>query len=36
MDVIMMPEMDGYASMRELRKDPRFWTLPILALTAKP
>jgi CheY-like chemotaxis protein len=32
---IMMPEMDGYATMREIRKDPQFRTLPILALTAK-
>jgi CheY-like chemotaxis protein/signal transduction histidine kinase/HAMP domain-containing protein len=32
---IMMPEMDGYATMREIRKDPRFRALPILALTAK-
>jgi CheY-like chemotaxis protein len=32
---IMMPEMDGYATMREIRKDPRLRTLPILALTAK-
>jgi CheY-like chemotaxis protein len=32
---IMMPEMDGYATMREIRKDHRFRTLPILALTAK-
>ena len=32
---IMMPEMDGYATMREIRKDPKFRTLPILALTAK-
>jgi CheY-like chemotaxis protein len=32
---IMMPEMDGYQTMREIRKDPQFRTLPILALTAK-
>jgi CheY-like chemotaxis protein len=32
---IMMPDMDGYATMREIRQKPRFRTLPILALTAK-
>jgi len=32
---IMMPEMDGYETMREIRKDTKFRTLPILALTAK-
>jgi HAMP domain-containing protein/signal transduction histidine kinase/DNA-binding response OmpR family regulator len=32
---IMMPEMDGYETMREIRKDSEFRTLPILALTAK-
>jgi HAMP domain-containing protein/CheY-like chemotaxis protein/signal transduction histidine kinase len=32
---IMMPEMDGYATMREIRRESRFQTLPILALTAK-
>jgi CheY-like chemotaxis protein len=32
---IMMPEMDGYETMRQIRQDPRFRTLPILALTAR-
>jgi CheY-like chemotaxis protein len=32
---IMMPEIDGYETMREIRRDPRFRMLPILALTAK-
>jgi CheY-like chemotaxis protein len=32
---IMMPEMDGYETMREIRKQADFRTLPILALTAK-
>jgi PAS domain S-box-containing protein len=32
---IMMPEMDGYETIREIRQDAKFRTLPILALTAK-
>ena len=30
-----MPDMDGYETMREIRKSTKFRTLPILALTAK-
>jgi CheY-like chemotaxis protein len=32
---IMMPEMDGYVTMRRIRKNRRFGMLPIIALTAK-
>ncbi len=32
---IMMPEMDGYKAIREIRKQRRFKKLPIVALTAK-
>ncbi|MGO4475191.1 response regulator [Massilia sp. 2TAF26] len=32
---IMMPEMDGYDTMRAIRRIPRFKSLPIITLTAK-
>ncbi len=32
---IMMPELDGYETIRQIRQDENYQTLPIVALTAK-
>jgi CheY-like chemotaxis protein len=32
---IMMPDMDGYATMRAVRQMPAYGNLPIVAVTAK-
>ena len=32
---VMMPEMDGFEATLEIRKDPRWRKLPIIAVTAK-
>jgi CheY-like chemotaxis protein len=31
---IQMPQMDGYAALRQIRQDPQFQKLPVIALTA--
>ena len=32
---VMMPDMDGYETMRQIRRRERFRKLPIIAITAK-
>ncbi|AKL97216.1 signal transduction histidine-protein kinase BarA [Clostridium aceticum] len=32
---IMMPEMDGYTAIEKIRRDKKFFKIPIIALTAK-
>lgn len=32
---VMMPEMDGYTAMKEIRKEKQFDNIPIIAITAK-
>ncbi|MBW4623008.1 MAG: response regulator transcription factor [Cyanosarcina radialis HA8281-LM2] len=32
---IMMPQVDGYQFLKQMREDPRFKTLPVLFLTAR-
>ena len=32
---VMMPDMDGYETMRQIRRSERFRKLPIIAITAK-
>ncbi len=32
---VMMPEMDGYEALRRLRADPRYRSIPAIALTAR-
>jgi len=33
---IMMPEKDGYTTLRELKKNARLKDIPVIVLTAKP
>jgi CheY-like chemotaxis protein len=32
---VMMPELDGYATMNQIRQMPAFAALPIIAVTAR-
>ncbi len=32
---MMMPELDGYETTKQLRQNPRFRNLPVIAVTAK-
>ena len=32
---MMMPEMDGYESIRQIRKNNQYKRLPVIAVTAK-
>ena len=32
---VMMPQVDGYQFLKQLREDPRFQTVPVIFLTAK-
>lgn len=31
----MMPDLDGFATLRELRRDPRYTKLPVIMLTSR-